>query len=127
MAKRRIAAAAFLVPLFALWVPGLLLAWNAVVGTHRPRWVLDAPYDLVGVTNEAVDPGVSFASVSSGDFQRYLGRTVATRLPFYSPAVRARNEIDYSLFHRSPNPVIAIGRHGYLHNLDFMREYCARN
>jgi hypothetical protein len=78
------------------------------------------------MTQEAPAP-VTLASIMSGEAQTAFSRRLGTSLLMYPAAVRAKNQIEYSLFDVSGAPGIAFGRDRRLYEWAYVDEYCARS
>ena len=106
-------------------VPTLLLLLNlgVMAAGHRPIKLVPA---LTGVTMPEVVP-VSLAAVFRGQTQPALARLVGRLMPLRPAAVRLRNQLEYSLFGTSPDPVVMVGRGGSLIERSYADEYCSRD
>ena len=81
---------------------------------------------LTGETPQETAPR-SAPAILSAQFQAAYARTVGSLMPLYPAAIRLRNQLDYTLFGFSPNPVIIVGRGGALIERIYAEEYCSRD
>ncbi len=102
----------------------LLLANLAVLATGHPPIKL-VP-GLTGATSQDAAP-LSLGAVLRGRFQVAAARLIGPEMPLYPTAVRLRNQVEYSLFGFSPNPVVMVGRDGALIERAYAEEYCSRD
>ena len=81
---------------------------------------------LTGVTTPETVP-LTLDAVLHGRFQAAYARLVGTEMPLYPAAVRLRNQIEYSLFGFSSNPVIIVTPGGTLIERAYAEDYCSRD
>ena len=115
-----IAAAVFVAACFCMTL------WNLSVGAIYPRLSIRSSTQLYGMTREASAP-VTLAAISSGEAQTAFSRRIGTLLLIYPSAVRAKNQIEYSLFDVSGAPSVAFGRDKRLYEWAYVDEYCKRD
>jgi hypothetical protein len=115
-----IAAAAFVAACFVMTL------WNLGVGAFFPRFSIRSSTQLYGMTQAAPAP-VTLAAIMSGEAQTAFSRRIGTSLLIYPSAVRAKNQIEYSLFDVSGASSVAFGRDKRLYEWAYVDEYCARS
>jgi hypothetical protein len=99
--------------------------WNLSVAAISPRLSIRNWTQLYGLT-EATQPPFNMTNFLTGDVQTALSRRIAAALPIYAPAIRVRNQIEYSLFGLSHAPSIVFGRDKRLYESAYVNEYCGR-
>lgn len=110
------AAAALL--LLALLLP-LLSAWSG--------WPRDVP--LAGVEKPAPRPALTWRSWFDGSWARSVEPWLTRRLGLRGVAVRSANQLNYSLFGRTPGSAgtpIMVGRDHWLYETEYVRHYTRR-
>jgi alginate O-acetyltransferase complex protein AlgJ len=118
----RISRSIVLVPLLALWLPGIALTWNYLA----PRWAVGTRNDLFGTPMPKMEH-FSPATFWSGAYQSQVGKAIPGILPFFSTIVRSNNELYYRLFSYSPLPWLLVGRREYLLGTEYVDEFCRRD
>ncbi len=81
---------------------------------------------LTGVTAPEPVPQTPDA-ILHGQFQATITRELGGDMPLYPTAVRLRNQLEYSLFGFSPNPVVMVGQDHALIERAYADEYCSRD
>jgi alginate O-acetyltransferase complex protein AlgJ len=107
-------------------VCSVVTAWNLSVAAVFPRLSTPNWNQLFGATEEKSVP-ISVASFLRGEDQTALSLRLGATLPIYAPAIRVRNQIQYSLFGIPNAPSVAFGREKWLYEWPYITEYCARN
>src|SRR5438309_90838 len=87
-------------------VCSVIAIWNVSVATAFPRLAIRNWTQLYGLIEEK-SPPLSIVSFLRGEDQTAFSRGVGAMLPIYPPAVRVRNQIEYSLFGVTSAPSIA--------------------
>jgi hypothetical protein len=118
----RISRSIVLVPLLALWLPGLILTWNYLA----PRWAIGTKNDLFGTSMPKMENFTS-AAFWSGSYQSQVGKAIPGALPFFSTIVRSNNEFNYRVFGQSSLPWLLVGKRGYLLGTEYVDEFCGRD
>ena len=103
----------------------VVTVWNLSVAAVFPRLAIRNWTQLYGLSEEK-PPSLSLATFLSGDVQTALSRKIGTSLPIYAPAVRLKNQIEYSIFGLPNAPSIAFGRDKHLYEWPYINEYCGR-
>ncbi|GAC1340165.1 MAG: hypothetical protein NVSMB26_28190 [Beijerinckiaceae bacterium] len=112
-------AAGFIAAMFGITV------WNLSVAAVVPRLAVRNWNMLFGAVQEKPVP-ITLAAILSGEAQTALSRRIGTALPIYAPAVRLKNQIEYTLFDVPGAPSIAFGREKRLYEWAYITEYCER-
>src|SRR5947209_3074788 len=107
-------------------VCSIVTAWNLTVATAFPRLVIRNWNLLYGLVDEAPAP-FSVASFVRGEDQTNFSRRLGATLPIYAPAVRIRNQIEYSVFGLPNAPSVIFGRDKHLYERAYIDEYCGRS
>ncbi|MBV9395027.1 MAG: hypothetical protein JOZ84_11510 [Methylobacteriaceae bacterium] len=104
----------------------VITAWNVSVAAAFPRLSIRNWTQLYGLTEEKTPP-FNLTNFLAGDVQAAFSRRIGLALPIYSPAVRVRNQIEYSIFGLPNAPSIAFGRDKHLYEWAYIDEYCGRS
>jgi hypothetical protein len=100
--------------------------WNFAVERDRPKWRLRSAQPLSGVANPAPAP-VSLEALLVGETQKSFSTNLGRSMPVFPFAVRAKNQLLYSLFGLSGAPNILIGREEQLFERYYIDEFCRRD
>jgi hypothetical protein len=106
-------------------VCSVITVWNLTVASAFPRLVVRNWSPLYGLVEEA-PTSFSLASFVRGEDQTSFSRRLGATLPFYAPAVRIRNQMEYSVFGVSNAPSVIFGRDKRLYQRAYIDEYCGR-
>ena len=106
-------------------VCSIITAWNLTVAAAFPRLVIRNWNLLYGLIEEASAP-FSVASFVRGEDQTNFSRRLGATLPIYAPAVRIRNQVEYSIFGLPNAPSVVFGRDKRLYERAYIDEYCGR-
>ena len=101
----------------------LLMANIVLVRLGRPMKLVPG---LAGVTMP-MQVEASWAGVLHGTAQSGFAQQVGSQMPFYSWAVRLRNQVEYSLFSTTPLPGLTVGRHGAILETIYGTDWCTRD
>jgi hypothetical protein len=104
----------------------VVTVWNFSVAALFPRLSVRNWNPIYGLAEET-SPGFTLANFLSGDLQAAFSRRIGTSLPIYAPAIRLRNQIEYSIFGLPNAPSIAFGRDKRLYEWAYITEYCGRS
>jgi alginate O-acetyltransferase complex protein AlgJ len=104
----------------------LVAVWNLTVAAAFPRLVIRNWNPLFGVMEDTPAP-LSVASFVRGEGQINFSRRLGATLPVYAPAVRLRNQIEYSVFGLPNAPSVVFGRDKRLYERAYIVEYCGRS
>ncbi|PWB93654.1 alginate O-acetyltransferase AlgX-related protein [Methylosinus sporium] len=99
--------------------------WNYAVERDYPKLRLRSANPLAGVAKPAPTE-VSLAKILSGETQKSFSDNLAQSLPVFPFAVRARNQLLYSLFGASGASGLVIGRDAQLFERFYIDEFCRR-
>ena len=99
--------------------------WNYAVERDHPKWRLRSANPLAGVAKPAPTE-VSLDRILSGETQKSFSDNLAQSLPVFPFAVRARNQLLYSLFGASGASGLVIGRGEQLFERFYIDEFCRR-
>jgi alginate O-acetyltransferase complex protein AlgJ len=108
-------------------VAGVLLIINLLISAlphHRPMKLFP---QLHGVVQAESAVPADWKNVVTGRFQAGYAHRVASQEPFYSAAVRLRNQIEYTMLGESPVSSIVFGQRGELLESSYIADYCTRN
>jgi alginate O-acetyltransferase complex protein AlgJ len=100
--------------------------WNFSVAAYFPRLSVHNWNQLYGVTEEK-PPAFNLANFFAGEVQTQFSRQIGAALPIHAPAVRIRNQLEYSIFGLPNAPSVAFGRDKRLYEWAYINEYCGRN
>src|SRR5947209_4128731 len=103
----------------------VITAWNLTVAAAFPRLVIRNLNLLYGLMEET-PASFSVASLVRGEDQTNFSRRIGATLPIYAPAVRVRNQIEYSVFSLPNAPSVVFGRDKRLYERAYIDEYCGR-
>jgi alginate O-acetyltransferase complex protein AlgJ len=106
-------------------VCSVVTVWNLTVAAAFPRLVVRNWSPLYGLIEEA-PTSFSVASFVRGEDQTKFSRRLGATLPIYAPAVRIRNQIEYSVFGVPNAPSVVFGRDKHLYQRTYIDEYCGR-
>ena len=98
-----------------------LLAFPAV----QQQWQLFRFRPLMGSTVATPRPNLTWKSFMSGQYQAQEDKYLAEHIGFRECFVRSYNQLTWSLFHKSQNPSVFVGKDDWLFN-DFVMEHCKR-
>ncbi|MBG0810944.1 alginate O-acetyltransferase [Methylosinus sp. H3A] len=99
--------------------------WNYAVERDHPKWRLRSAHPLAGVAPPAPTQ-VSLDGILSGATQKSFSDNLAQSLPVFPFAVRARNQLLYSLFGVSGASGLVVGRDEQLFERFYIDEFCRR-
>ncbi|WP_159726685.1 alginate O-acetyltransferase [Methylosinus sp. Ce-a6] len=99
--------------------------WNYAVERDHPKWRLRSAQPLAGVARPAPTE-LSLEKILSGETQKSFSSNLAQSLPVFPFAVRARNQLLYSLFGVSGAPGLVVGRGEQLFERFYIDEFCRR-
>ncbi|MBV8850431.1 MAG: alginate O-acetyltransferase, partial [Methylobacteriaceae bacterium] len=102
-----------------------MTVWNLTVAAMFPRLIIRNWNQLYGLVEET-SPPPTLSNFVSGDVQAAVSRQIGAALPIYAPAVRTRNQIEYSLFGLVSTPAVVFGREKRLYERAYIDEYCKR-
>ncbi|WP_166141941.1 alginate O-acetyltransferase [Methylosinus sp. RM1] len=100
--------------------------WNYAVERDYPKLRLRSANPLAGVAKPAPTE-VSLGKILSGETQKSFSDNLAQSLPVFPFAVRARNQLLYSLFGASGASGLVIGRDAQLFERFYIDEFCRRD
>jgi hypothetical protein len=103
----------------------VVTVWNLTVAAIFPRLVIRNWNQLYGLIEERAPP-FTLNNFVSGDIQAAFSRQIGATLPIYAPAVRVRNQLQYSLFGLVNAPSVMFGRDKRLYERAYIDEYCKR-
>lgn len=103
----------------------LAILWNYAVERDHPKWRLRSAHPLAGLARPAPIE-LSLAGVISGETQKRFASNLAQSLPVFPFAVRARNQLLYSLFGVAGSPGLLVGRDAQLFERFYIDEFCRR-
>lgn len=112
--------------LVAILAPAGLLLADTVASAIPPYHHIKIAPGLVGAALP-IDPAPSIARVLDGKFQGEYARLIGTLTPLYPLAVRAKNQVLWSVFGMPGVPGIVVGRGRSLLEREYVDEYCSRN
>jgi hypothetical protein len=104
----------------------VVTVWNLTVAAIFPRLVIRNWTQLYGLVEEKAPP-FTLNKFVSGDIQVAFSRQIGAALPIYAPAVRVRNQLQYSLFGVVNAPSVIFGRDKRLYERAYIDEYCGRS
>jgi alginate O-acetyltransferase complex protein AlgJ len=104
----------------------VITVWNLSVAAVFPRIAIRNWNQLYGLA-EQKPPAFNLANFLAGDLQTGFSRQIGATLPIYAPAVRVRNQVEYSIFDLPNAPSVAFGRDKRLYEWAYINEYCGRN
>ena len=90
-------------------VCSIITAWNLTVAAAFPRLAIRNWNLLYGLIEEPPAP-FSVATFVRGEDQTNFSRRLGAMLPIYAPAVRIRNQVEYSIFGLPNAPSVVSGR-----------------
>lgn len=99
----------------------VLLALPAV----QQQWHLFNFRPLLGSTVSSERPQLTVKSFMSGQYQVQEDRYLSEHVGFRECFIRYYNQLTWSLFRKSQNPSVFVGKDNYLFN-DFVMEHCKR-
>lgn len=103
----------------------VITAWNLTIAAAFPRLVIRNWNQLYGLIEET-PASFSVASFVRGEDQTNFSRRLGAALPIYAPAVRIRNQIEFSVFGVANAPSVIFGRDKHLYERAYIDEYCGR-
>jgi len=103
----------------------LATLWNYAVERDHPKWRLRSAHPLAGVARPEPTQ-VSLGGILSGETQKSFSSNLAQSLPVFPFAVRARNQLLYSLFGASGAGGLVVGRGEQLFERFYIDEFCRR-
>ncbi len=117
-------------PIFACagFIAFLFLAnlWNFAVERDWPKLRIRSASPLFGVARPKPAPWTLDAFLS-GELQKAVSINLGRASPVFPIAVRAKNQLVFSLFGGSAAPGVIIGRNGQLYEQMYIDEFCARD
>lgn len=84
---------------------------------------INSRFGLTGVSVAAELPALSKRGLLDGTVQENLGTYYAENLPGRGLMIKLRNQMIYSLYHKSPNKNIVIGKNGTLFEKEYVLKY----
>ena len=105
-----------------LVIPWICLPWSLVTR----EWTQPNEKEIAGAVHETV-PTLSLNTVLNTSYQRWMARLIGRLSPIFTPAVRWKNQLYYTLMGTAGSDRVVVGNHHQLLELSYMVEYCSRD
>lgn len=99
--------------------------WNFAVARDWPKLRIRSASPLAGVAKPKPIPWTLDAFLA-GETQKAASINLGRESPVFPIAVRAKNQLVYSLFGQSAAPGVVVGRNDQLYEQFYIDEFCAR-
>ena len=109
-----------------LVIPWICLPWSLVTREWTQLLHVRNEKEIAGAVHDTV-PTLSLNTVLNTSYQRWMARLIGRLSPIFTPAVRWKNQLYYTLMGTAGSDRVVVGNHHQLLELSYMVEYCSRD